>query len=427
MKKAFREYHVFTDEEMKKAWKKALVVVDTNVILDFYCFGEKTLEDYYGVLEAIKAKGNLWMPYQVGYEFYENRVGIISKQLKQYENITSYIDTAKEKILALADSSTGHAHLDFKEIAGQYEDKVRPLKARVQRLRNKHPDHLEKDGVVARLEAIYTDNIVGAEFNEIEIEELIKEGEERYSKSIPPGYKDQKKEDEAYRIIPRKYGDLAVWKQIINKAKETKKPVIFVTNDAKDDWVSYGQEKRNLGAKAALRKELLREAGVDFFLYSSDVFLDNAHKQFNLTVEASSVDEVKKYRELESARARSKLVFGEGVDSVHAYIHEPMRLTERCYHRFIESGSPQRAIDTIKEVMDMYRRIHSTFRHGSSRSYEVTASDFSRIDMLLRRCVNIMRQTDEDAIPMIEDLFYMNQKLAELLRSTSEEYPRVLF
>ena len=34
----------------------------------------------------------------------------------------------------------------------------------------------------------------------------------------------------------KKYGDLILWYQIIDKAKESKKPIILISGDVKEDW-----------------------------------------------------------------------------------------------------------------------------------------------------------------------------------------------
>lgn len=57
------------------------------------------------------------------------------------------------------------------------------------------------------------------------------EGEMRYKKQIPPGFKDAKNKDGL-----RKYSDLILWKEIIRYATEKKANVIFVTDDVKADW-----------------------------------------------------------------------------------------------------------------------------------------------------------------------------------------------
>ncbi|WP_204277464.1 PIN-like domain-containing protein, partial [Escherichia coli] len=61
---------------------------------------------------------------------------------------------------------------------------------------------------------------------------LKKEGEDRYAKKIPPGYKDAKKDAGEFD----KYGDLIIWKDMIGKAKADKRPILFISDDAKEDW-----------------------------------------------------------------------------------------------------------------------------------------------------------------------------------------------
>jgi hypothetical protein len=50
---------------------------------------------------------------------------------------------------------------------------------------------------------------------DVQLKSLALEGEERYKNEIPPGYRDGKKD--ASRDPFRKYGDLIIWKQIINQ------------------------------------------------------------------------------------------------------------------------------------------------------------------------------------------------------------------
>lgn len=57
------------------------------------------------------------------------------------------------------------------------------------------------------------------------------EGENRYKKEVPPGFKDAKNKDGV-----RKFSDLILWKEILRFAAKEKKNVIFVTDDVKADW-----------------------------------------------------------------------------------------------------------------------------------------------------------------------------------------------
>ena len=62
---------------------------------------------------------------------------------------------------------------------------------------------------------------VGAKPPPERIVAIHKEGEERYAKKIPPGLEDTKKAAEG----GDKFGDLVIWKEIIEKAKADKRPV----------------------------------------------------------------------------------------------------------------------------------------------------------------------------------------------------------
>lgn len=98
MKNIFKEYHQFTDEEFKRLWKDCLFVFDTNTLLNMYRYSRDTVKAYMKVLNELKLKNQIWVPYQVGYEFYENRIGVISEYEKSYDEILKILDTAKNDI-----------------------------------------------------------------------------------------------------------------------------------------------------------------------------------------------------------------------------------------------------------------------------------------------------------------------------------------
>ena len=96
---------------------------------------------------------------------------------------------------------------------------------------------------------------------------IIDEGEKRYNKFIPPGFRDANKEDVADNT--RKYGDLLIWKQLMYKALSEKKGIIFVCDDRKDDWWLEFRGKR-IGPRPELIKEFKNVTENDFYMYSSD-------------------------------------------------------------------------------------------------------------------------------------------------------------
>ena len=77
--------------------------------------------------------------------------------------------------------------------------------------------------------------------------------------------KDSKKDNFEGRI--RKYGDLFVWKEIIDIGKEREgKVIVFLTNDIKEDWWVLKGEQSNKEAvcmREELRKEYIAITGSD--------------------------------------------------------------------------------------------------------------------------------------------------------------------
>ncbi|BAZ86876.1 hypothetical protein NIES806_30930 [Dolichospermum compactum NIES-806] len=85
---------------------------------------------------------------------------------------------------------------------------------------------------------------------------IYKLSEERFKYSVPPGYEDAKK-----KPVPDMYGDAILWLQLIDYAKSEKKPIIFVTDDDKEDWWLESGGK-TISPRPELVQEMLTEAGV---------------------------------------------------------------------------------------------------------------------------------------------------------------------
>ena len=78
MRKSYEEYYGRTDEELESLCQFAVIVLDTNSLLDLYRFSEEASKQYIEVLGSLKEQ--LWIPYQVGYEFQERRLTVIGQQ-----------------------------------------------------------------------------------------------------------------------------------------------------------------------------------------------------------------------------------------------------------------------------------------------------------------------------------------------------------
>ena len=64
----------------------------------------------------------------------------------------------------------------------------------------------------------------------------------------------------------KKYGDFIIWKQLIEHAIDTKKNVIFVTDDEKEDWWEEFNGK-TIGPRPELSKEFREKTSKLFLMY----------------------------------------------------------------------------------------------------------------------------------------------------------------
>lgn len=119
------------------------------------------------------------------------------------------------------------------------------------------------------------------------MEDICKEGKVRYEKKIPPGYKDNTNKSNG-----NEYGDLIVWKEIIKYAKTNKQPIVFVTDDQKEDWWTI-EKGFSIRPREELIKEFLDETGIRILIYNADRFLRAAKRRKLVeSIDPKSLDEV---------------------------------------------------------------------------------------------------------------------------------------
>jgi hypothetical protein len=152
----------------------------------------------------------------------------------------------------------------------------------------KHPALIDNDAVRERITTLF-DGKVGEPYSAQKLEEICQGGGKRYQRKMPPGYLDSVKGG------TDQYGDLIIWFQLIDKAKESKKPLIFITDDKKEDWWCRFKGK-TVGPRPELIAEMVKEAEVSFYMYQSDQFMEYAQKYLKRSQNKEAIDEVRSIR-----------------------------------------------------------------------------------------------------------------------------------
>jgi hypothetical protein len=291
MKKTFQSHFPPAEKDIKRLWETCIFVIDTNILLNLYRYSDSTRNEFIRVLHALEDR--LWLPNRAAEEYFENRLTVIAQQEKAYDETLKIIQTLQ------ADLSNTRQH-PF--LSDKLMRKLTPVLGEVTgelgKTRAAHAKRIFLDEIRKKIGDLFNER-VGVSFSDEQIEAICKEGEDRYSKKIPPGYKDEMKDNGSGmpQTSCRKYGDLIIWHQIIDRASEAKKDVIFVNDDKKEDWYLIFRGK-TLGPRPELIQEFLFKTNQRIYMYQADRFLELAAEHLKQKVTPESMDEIREIRDL---------------------------------------------------------------------------------------------------------------------------------
>ena len=289
MKKSFSGFYNPTNAETKLAWQSnnTVFIFDTNIFLNLYSYKEETRNDFFRFLSKLKEK--IWMPFHVGLEYQMKRLDIIKEAKKVFRDANKSLDDIKEleKSLKVIVDRFPSLSSETEELLKNINNLIDNYRNSLNELDKNQPCVRSHDEIREQLNKLF-DGRIGKEPDQEFINNEEKEGEERYKNKLPPGFEDDKKKGDFFYgnvKYQNKFGDLIIWKQIIEYIKENHEinNVIFVTDDSKDDWwfniESNGKKK--IGPHAFLIDEIKRINNVQLFdMYSTSYFLQLASKYY---------------------------------------------------------------------------------------------------------------------------------------------------
>lgn len=279
MKEQFPGYYPPSGEILSKLWQDAIFVFDANVLLNFYRLSDDTRNTLFLFFE--KFKNRIFVPYQVAEEYHRNITNVVTTQISKYDETIKELTDVKALLTAKRSHPffSKNFQLEVDSFHEKFEQELKQKRAEVRRWLRDNP-------IKERL-ATLLENSVGQPYNKSNLETLHKEGADRFSKKIPPGYADAKdKPGDA------KYGDWIVWKQTMEKAKADKRDVIFITGDEKEDWFvkHHGQI---ISARPELLQEFITITEQRIYIYTADGFLLYANEYLQSGIKEEVIQEVK--------------------------------------------------------------------------------------------------------------------------------------
>lgn len=253
----FVNYSIYPDTDsifdttllsIDKIKNECVFILDTNALLLPYSTGTQSLSEIKKTFEKLKRQNRLLVPGQVAREFANNRpekLKEIFQQLNRKQNSIQSIGIGKYPLLE--DIS------DYKkalELEKEINEKLVQYRKAIGGLVDEVKQWSWNDPVSLMYRKLFTKKLIID--IPIDKEKLSEDLDYRYLHKIPPGFKDDGKPDDGI-------GDLIIWMTIL-QVGETKKHVVFVSGDEKNDWY-HRSEKQALYPRFELISEFKRHSG----------------------------------------------------------------------------------------------------------------------------------------------------------------------
>lgn len=422
MRSTFPGHFRPTDDHFIALWKDSLFAIDSNVLLNLYRYSPETRIELERALTSVKER--LFIPHQAAKEFLNNRLKVTADQAKEY---TKAIDTLTDKnineLISTLSNSKKHPFLPDPDMA-EFTEQVTKFVTKLENQRDTLLNRLTDDEILDFVELLLK-NKTGCAFNEKSLNDIASDGDKRYKNEIPPGYLDIKKDvsGDPYR----KFGDLIIWKQLIDKALSDSKPIIFITDDKKTDWW-LARSGRTIGPRPELLEEFTSVAGQYFWMYTVDKFIAETSRTSTHTVSPEVIAEIIETRQMQQSLPTNQNhnlnLFGRSERGSNFIVHQMVERNVSTEYNYgiIEitiiqetplvsvSGKFQPELSDIPSVSLKLLRVPDNYSEDMMIYYEDANSTFDFK-------INMMSKSYREPFPSGEYVFSYKARTPEYFRN----------
>ncbi|MGP9772252.1 PIN-like domain-containing protein [Halomonas citrativorans] len=384
MKDLFPGHFKESEKNLKQVWDSCIFVFDANILLNFYRYSDSARREFLQLLQKIQER--VWLPHRAAEEYLNNRLSVIDQQERSYDETAKAINSLRSDL----DNARQHPFVS-QQTMNQVNKVFDLLCNELSENKGIHTKRISNDEIKESISSIFENN-VGQPYSREDLENLIVDGEERYKQKIPPGFKDGIKsgDSDVFTEKCRKYGDLIVWNQVIDKSIEAKKGIVLVTDDKKEDWWEKFKGK-TIGPRPELVKEFKDRAENTFHMYQADRFLELARENLNEQVSDEIVEEIREVRRRDKI-AYKKMKEMEFIKRRKLKVHHLMDELEQVRHQMM---SYEKEMSMLQEKRHMLENERNSLRehrnhmlHDGDREvdidrlmqhYESVSEDYAQI------------------------------------------------
>ncbi|TAJ47313.1 MAG: hypothetical protein EPO52_12500 [Herbiconiux sp.] len=293
MRELFPGYNGHDEADLQKMWESALIVVDTNVLLDLYAQTPKTRSAMVNLL--LSQKERMWIPHQVALEFQRNKDGKRESATASHRSLGNTIKQQRANTKkAIEDLKRFNVNLDVEKRLASYFRAAGALAQAVTDAKGDfEQDTSRGDPVLKVVEELFPVERIGPAFKETQLSKHRKLGLERYAAQVPPGWADLDS-----KTGDRVFGDYFLWVQTMRYAMKTKQDVILVTNEQKADWADAKKKFH-----PELFSEFFIETGRQLLIFRPGEFVEEAKSRLGVGGTPEDIDDA--VRELDEQAEES--------------------------------------------------------------------------------------------------------------------------
>jgi len=254
-----------------------VVFCDTNVYLRIYDyspeFADFAIKCLFEIKESLYLTRTSFLEYE---KHYMAKYASAKTKIENYNKKLNEITTEyREDLMKEFDRIQQYHFPDMDSLKAAAITKVDELKALFSLYYDEHEllvaindQYLTQDPIKCFIDLLSQRILPG--YTMEKIYDLCDEGEKRFKKQTPPGFKDKGKEG------VRQYSDFILWSEIIEYATRNKTDIVFVTDDVKADWWENVEDANGTNVRtfhSKLITEFERKTGQKIVaLTSNDLF-----------------------------------------------------------------------------------------------------------------------------------------------------------
>lgn len=272
MKDSFPGYYPLNDEQMKGFLSSSIIVFDVYALLDLYHIEQSQAQSVLGIIEREDIKTRLWIPYDVAWLYHQEMNKEILGQVDSINTALKHLTSCKDVVI----NAKCYPFLPV-DMRNRLEAIISEIDHFCANQKNELIMQLKNSDLKTRLGNLFHDKM-GPSYSVAELDNIYKEGRNRFAKLIPPGYISCDKSDER-----RKFHDMIVWKQILAYATKKHKDILLITGRIKEDWY-YIVNSEEVVPRQELINEFMNASGKRYYSFSLSRFIEKCQTDLGINI-----------------------------------------------------------------------------------------------------------------------------------------------